>query len=107
MLFFPRSRETIREGSLTRDPELIGGLDNHVYVSVVAAEEMALLGWISPAASCELEDHIENLERENARLEGEVDDLNQDFQAIDMLASKGFVARKKPGRKPAREVEHG
>ena len=66
-----------------------------------------MLGWISPAASCELEDHIENLERENARLQGEVDDLNQDFQAIDMLASKGFVARKKPGRKPAREVEHG
>jgi hypothetical protein len=38
-----------------------------------------------------------DLEQANAR----VSELEAEFAAIDLLASKGFVARKKPGRKAA------
>jgi hypothetical protein len=80
------------------------GFDNHGYVSVEFVEQAAShLKWSSPEDVSELRDHIETLERECARLQDEVDDLNRDFEAIDVLASKGYTARKKPGRKPAKE----
>lgn len=41
---------------------------------------------------------MEDLRRDKARLEDENGDLNRDFEAIDLLASKGFQARKKQGR---------
>jgi len=93
-------------GFLDTGSEMLGGLDNHVYVSVVAAEEMARkLGWQSPEDAQELRDELEAVARERDRLQDEVDDLNRDFEAIDVLQSKGFTTRRKPGRKPAAREE--
>lgn len=38
-------------------------------------------------------------------LEGELMELNRQFDAIDILASKGYQARKRPGRPANRKVE--
>jgi hypothetical protein len=77
------------------------GFDNHVYVSIEAVEQMALKrGWSSPEDVKAMRTEFETLERECERLREENADLNREFEAIDVLASRGFVARKKPGRKP-------
>jgi hypothetical protein len=77
------------------------GKDQHVYVSVVAVEEMARkLGWHSPETVDELERTLEGYKHRVAQLEAEVEDLNKDFDAIEQLQSRGYTARKKPGRKP-------
>lgn len=84
----------------------LDGFDNHVYISVVAAEQMAgMLGWASPHERAALIQEVEDLRRDRARLEDENSDLNRDFEAIDLLASKGFQARKKQGR-PRKEEAH-
>lgn len=82
------------------------GFDNRIYLSVEFCEQRAVdLGWTSPEDARALNERVAELERENTRLAGEVDELNRDFEAIDVLASKGFQARKKPGRPPARQKE--
>jgi hypothetical protein len=98
---FPHLGSKHRKGFFDVGSEL-PGFDNHGYVSVEFVESAARhLKWAEPDAVQELRDRIETLERDNSRLQDEVDDLNRDFEAIDQLASKGFTARKKPGRKPA------
>jgi hypothetical protein len=102
---FPTLGSAHRKGYFDMGSEL-PGFDNHGYVSVEFVEQAAQhLNWTSPEDVAEMRDHIETLERECARLQDEVDDLNRDFEAIDVLASKGFTARKKPGRKPANREE--
>jgi sRNA-binding carbon storage regulator CsrA len=97
---FPHIGGNHRSGYFDSGSEM-PGFDNHVYVSVVAAEAMALkLGWSSPEDVKTMRNEYETLERECERLREENADLNREFEAIDVLASRGFVARKKPGRKP-------
>lgn len=84
------------------DPELL----NHQYVSVEFVELAAQdLGWQSPDTVADTATAIEDLEREVRRLQAEVDDLNRDFEAIDVLESSGYTKRRKPGR-PRKEAEH-
>jgi hypothetical protein len=102
---FPTLGARHRKGYFDTNSEL-PGFDNHAYVSVEFVEQAALhLGWVSPEEAEALRDHVEQLERRCAQLQDEVDDLNRDFEAIDVLASKGFTARKKPGRRPAAKEE--
>lgn len=99
---FPHIPGDHKDGFFDTGSELLSSaFDNHVYVSVVAAEAMAQkLGWSSPEDVKELRHQFEQLERENQRLREENEELNREFEAIDVLASAGFTARKKPGRKP-------
>jgi hypothetical protein len=98
---FPTLGAAHRKGYFDCNSEL-PGFDNHAYVSVEFVEQAAqYLGWSSPEDVNELRHQYETLERECARLRDEVEDLNRDFEAIDQLTSKGFTARRKPGRKPS------
>lgn len=99
---FPHLPGNHPDGFFDTGSELMSSpFDNHVYVSVVAAREMARkLGWTSPEDAVDLRRELETLERECERLREENAELNREFEAIDVLASRGFVARKKPGRKP-------
>jgi RIO-like serine/threonine protein kinase len=90
------------KGYIDTQSEIVSsGKDSHVYVSVVAVEEMARkLKWHSPETVDELERTLESYKHRVAQLEDEVDGLNKDFDAIEQLQSRGYQARKKPGRKP-------
>lgn len=80
-------------------------LDSHVYVSVVAVEQMAaLIGWTPPDEAAELRADVDRLAAEVARLEQELSEADVYVKAIDTLESAGFRARKKPGR-PRKESE--
>lgn len=74
-----------------------------VYLSVVGVKECAkLIGWV-PHRQLELAVRDLNTERERvAELEAERDALQARLDAIDVIESDGFRARKKPGR-PKRE----
>jgi hypothetical protein len=75
------------------------GFDNHVYVSVVAVEQMArLLGWPSPAEQHDLAEAKRSLEAELTRVREELAEADRVLQAIDTLESRDFRARRKPGR---------
>lgn len=80
------------------------GFDNRVYVSDIGCKElMRVFGFATP------EQHAETVrERDLLRADLEtarkaLEELQTRFDAIDVLASADFVARKKPGRKPATE----
>jgi hypothetical protein len=76
------------------------GVDPHIYVSESAVGEMArIFGWRSPADSAATDEAIEGLEAQLAELETECNRLQAQFDAIDVLGSAGFTARRKPGPK--------
>jgi hypothetical protein len=76
--------------------------DSHVYVSIAAVELMAQKhGWHSPETVSGIEAQLEAYKHRCAALEDEVQTLNKEFEAIDLLESAGYTSRKKPGRKPA------
>jgi hypothetical protein len=93
-------------GFVDTGSELFGGLDNHVYVSVVAVEEMArMVGWVPQRERKQVEaERDEALERV-AELEAELEDAHRNLDAVDQLVSAGYVSRKKPGRPRKEEVE--
>jgi hypothetical protein len=75
------------------------GFDNHVYVCDVAVLEMArLLGLPERSEYRQAVTDRDRLAAELERTVAERDDLQARFEAIDILASKGFVERKKTGR---------
>ena len=75
------------------------GFDNHVYVSVVAVEEMArILGWTPPDDRMELEARAAGLAAEVERLTEELAEADKFAHAVDVLESRDFRARRKPGR---------
>lgn len=80
------------------------GFDNHVYVSVVAAEQMArMVGWVPgrdlKAVEAERDEALADL----AAVREELASAERHLEAVDLLESRGFTARKKPGR-PKREA---
>jgi NAD(P)-dependent dehydrogenase (short-subunit alcohol dehydrogenase family) len=80
-------------------------MPNRIYVSEPAVGEMARkFGWTSPDDAQALAARVTALEKAVAAAEREKEELEQRFGAIDVLASAGFVARKKPGR-PASEKQ--
>lgn len=80
------------------------GFDNHVYLSSLAVEEAArLLGFVSAGEHRALRLECDELRSRVEQLEVELVEKNRHLDAIDLLESKGFTARKKPGR-PKREA---
>jgi hypothetical protein len=79
----------------------INGWDPHIYISVEAVEEMArMIGWQPAHVQKGHAAKVAELEDRLARSEATKTDLERAFMAIDVLASRDFVARKKPGRPP-------
>lgn len=76
------------------------GFDNRVFVSVVAAEEMARkLGWTPPVERQELEARVAALEGEVDRLGEEVREADRFAEAAEYTLGKfGEKVRRKPGR---------
>lgn len=75
------------------------GFDNRVYLSVVAVREMArLIGWAAPEELVEARARVAELEARVADLEDEIARTDAVIDAIDVMESRGFTARRKPGR---------
>lgn len=78
---------------------------SRVYVSVVGAEQMAaMLDWQPPQVVAQLQELAAVQARRIEQLEAANGELQARFDAIDVLGSAGFTARRKPGRK-AQTVE--
>lgn len=82
-----------------------GGFEEHVYINRQSLTEAAreFLGWHPPSAVKERDDRIRELREECEQLALELADMRKRFDAIDLIESEGFRARKKPGR-PAKEA---
>lgn len=77
------------------------GIDPHIYVSETAVGEMARLFEYLPKEGAEAQaEAIEGLEAKVEELETECNRLQAQFDAIDLLGSAGYTARKKQGRPP-------
>ena len=76
-----------------------------MYVSVVAVKDMAReLGWISDLEAGQLKAEIHRLEQERDEALERADAAEAVVDAIDVIESREFKARKKPG-KPRVKVE--
>lgn len=81
----------------------IPSLDPHVYVSVVAVEELARRqGWASPDEHRVAEGQRDAALGRVESLERELEEAHRTIQAIDYLGSRDFIARRKTGR-PTKE----
>ena len=81
------------------------GFDNHIYLSEPAVLEAAkLFGFPTPAEYESVVAERDELEARVEELEREASGLQEAFDAIDVLASRDFRARKKPGKRPAERV---
>ncbi|HVE24593.1 MAG TPA: hypothetical protein VNC22_04285 [Sporichthya sp.] len=79
--------------------------EEHVYIHEASLREAArdMLGWQPPTALKERDERIAELQARLDVLTAERDDLRAKFDAIDLLGSEGYRARKKPGR-PVKEA---
>ena len=76
-------------------------IDPEIYVSVVAARAMAeLIGWVPGDRLLTETQKVDEANQRVRELEAENAELHRRFESIDVLASAGYVARKKPGRPP-------
>lgn len=74
------------------------------YISVSRVRTYAeALGMVSPTVHAAALETLEASESRVTQLESELDSLREKFDAIDVLASAGYVARKKQGRPPVKE----
>jgi hypothetical protein len=86
-------------GFVDTGSELIGGWDNHVYISVVAVKEMArLINWVPPGELRAVERDVEQLRAELQIAKAELEEAQRVIAAVDVIESEGFRARKKSGR---------
>jgi len=85
---------------------VLGGWDPEVIVSVTGVRElMRACEFPSPEAHQELKEERDVLSARVEQLEAECEEYARAFDAIDALESKGLRARRKPGRKPAKETQ--
>lgn len=76
-----------------------------VYLSVVGVKECAkLIGWVPRQQLQRAFREIDDAKERARELEAERDALQARLDAIDVIESEGFRARKKPGRKAKEEV---
>ena len=94
------------EGFFLTGTEIRWHSDPVAYCSVSFARMMAReLGYVHPDEHLMVVGEVEQANHRIAQLEDEVAGLNRDLEAIDLLESRGYRARKKPGRpKAAQEV---
>lgn len=81
------------------------GIDKHVFVSKTACEELGKFAGFVPAAVLDAaaEANVGLLARIE-QLEAELADAEAVVSAIDVIESRDFRARKRPGRKPKEPV---
>lgn len=79
--------------------------DPHLYLEVDATIDLArnLLGMVSQAEYAELEAKLDKAESDLERAQAEVVEAQRYLDAIDILESKDFRSRRKPG--PPKRVE--
>jgi len=81
-------------------------VDGRVYVSVVAAEQMAkFMGWTPKNQDAGLKRELEAEKQENARLGEVVADLEAQLAAVAVLKNGSFKQQGAPGRPPKTERE--
>lgn len=84
--------------------QFITGRDPRAIVAVSHVRAMAEdLGYVHPDDHRKALDHTSELESQIADMEAEMEAMRQRFEAIDLLQSAGYTARKKPGRRPANQ----
>lgn len=92
------------EGFIDTGSEL-DGFDNHVYISVKAVNEMAnLIGRPTITQFREVVQSNQDMYTRLLELTAQRDALQRQIDAVDVLASADFVARRKPGRKAKEEI---
>lgn len=104
---FPQLGSAQRDGYFDTGTDLPGpGVWVHrVYVSVVAVREMARkLDWISDEEAGQLRAEIGQLQAALAEATERADAAEAVVDAIDVIESREFKARKRPGRKPEKAV---
>lgn len=100
---FPQQNKDA-EGFIDTQNELTGWHDR-VYISGAGQRAMNReRGWPSPEEHDEALERIAALTAELERERSEREGLQERFDAIDVLASADFVARKKPGRKASEKA---
>lgn len=76
-----------------------------VYVSIVAVRDMAkLIRYVPSSAVVAEQDKVARLEAELEQVRAELRSAERELEAVDVLESKGFTARKKTGRPKKEEV---
>lgn len=102
---YPQLGSNHAEGYFDTGNEL-PAIDPHIYVSVAAAKEMAReLGYVSGEDHAELIAELEAVRSDLDDALGQIGELDTVIDAIDTLESAEFRARKRPGRKPAKQPE--
>lgn len=82
----------------------ITAIDPHIYVSVVAVREMArVIGDPSREEHADALARIERLEQELEATKNALAEADRLVEAIDVIESRDFRARKKPGRPSSRK----
>lgn len=85
---------------------VMDGWDNEVYISVKAVRGfLETLEWPKPEDYTRLAAYAKELEAQLTETVRERDELQQRFEAIDVLASADFRARNKPGRPRTKKPE--
>jgi hypothetical protein len=77
----------------------LDGPDDHVYLSEPAVTEAArMFGWQPPGEIRSRDNEIARLRSALAAMTNERDELQQAWRAIDVIESRDFTTRRKPGR---------
>lgn len=101
---FPTLGASHSKGYIDPGTEL-PGFDNHVYVSVEAVEQMAqLIGHPSRESHADALQRVAELEQKVADLETDLREADKFAEAVDVLESRDFRARRKPGRPKKQEA---
>lgn len=80
-----------------------GIYENRVYVSVEAVEALARKeGWLEPAEQARLNNEVEGLARQLEQCRAELTEARRQLEAIDVIESADFRARKRAGRPKAK-----
>lgn len=80
------------------------GPDDHVYLSGTAVTECAkMIGWVPPGEIRQARAELAGVQAQLEQERRNVLELQRRLDAIDVIESEGFRARKKAGR-PSREV---
>jgi hypothetical protein len=86
--------------------QVLSGWDPSAAISVSYARTLAReLGYAHPDDHRAVKDDLQAARAEVERLEAEVADLRTKFDAIDVIESEGFRARRKAGRPPTQVKE--
>ncbi len=107
-VFYPQIGHDHPKGYVDTGMDMLG-VDPHAYISIQAIEDIATyLGYLAPAENERMCSDLASAHEEIIKLEQEIKEADEVINAIDVIESREFRARKKPGRKvskPERDPE--